>query len=92
MARYRPIDFMGKKDDEPAMVENWLERTEQMLVQMHCTREKKLQCAISLLQDEAYHWWVSVIRTAPPESVTWKFFLDEFKKQYVGCIYLKDTR
>ena len=22
MARYRPVDFMGKKDDEPAMAEN----------------------------------------------------------------------
>ena len=55
MARYRPIDFMGKKDDEPAMAENWLERTERMLVQMHCIAEEKLECAISLLQDEAYH-------------------------------------
>ena len=92
MARYRPIDFMGKKDDEPAMAENWLERTERMLVQMHCTVERKLECAISLLQEEAYYWWVSVIRTAPPKSVTWKFFLDEFKKQYVGRIYLNNMR
>ena len=92
MARYRPIDFMGKKDDEPATAENWLERTERMLVQMHCTTEEKLECAISLLQEEAYHWWVSVIRTASPESVTWKFFLDEFKKQYVGRIYLNNMR
>ena len=92
MARYRPIDFMGKKDDEPAMVENWLERTERMLVQMHCTVEEKLECAVSLLQEEAYHWWVSVIRTAPSESVTWKFFLDEFKKQYAGRIYLNNMR
>ena len=92
MTRYRPIDFMGKKDDEPAMAENWLERTERMLVQMHCTAEEKLECAISLLQEEAYHWWVSVIRTAPPESVTRKFFLDEFKKQYVGRIYLNNMR
>ena len=22
MARYRPVDFMGKKDDQPSMVEN----------------------------------------------------------------------
>ena len=92
MARYRPIDFMGKKDDEPVMAENWLERTERMLVQIHCIAEEKLECAISLLQDEAYHWWVSVIRTAPPKSVTWKFFLDEFKKQYVGRIYLNNMR
>ena len=54
MARYRPIDFLGKKEDEPSMVKNWLERIEQMLVQMHCTSEEKLECATSLLQDEAY--------------------------------------
>ena len=63
-----------------------------MLVQMHYTAEEKLECAISLLQEEAYHWRVSVIRTAPPESVTWKFFLDEFKKKYVGRIYLNNMR
>ena len=32
IVRYRPIDFMGKKDDEPVMAENWLEMTERMLV------------------------------------------------------------
>ena len=92
MARYRSVDFMGRKDDEPSVAKNWLERTERMLVQMHCTVEEKLECAISLLQDEAYQWWVSVTRTAPQESMTWKFFLDEFKKQYVGRIYLNNMR
>ena len=37
MTKYRPIYFLGKKDDEPSMMENWLERTERMLRQMHCT-------------------------------------------------------
>ena len=63
-----------------------------MLVKMHCTTEEKLECATSLLQDEAYQWWVSVTRIAPPERVTWKFFLDEFKKHYVGRIYLSNMR
>ena len=31
MVRYRPIDFLGKKDDEPSMAENWLKRIERML-------------------------------------------------------------
>ena len=92
MARYRLVDFMGKKDDEPAMAKNWLERTKRMLVQMHCTAEEKLECATSLLQDEAYQWWVSMTKTAPPERVTWRFFLDEFKKHYVGRIYLNNMR
>ena len=37
MARYQPVDFMGRKDDEPSIAKNWLERTERMLMQMHCT-------------------------------------------------------
>ena len=59
---------------------------------MHCTLEQNLECATSLLQDEAYQWWVSMTKTAPPESVTLKFFLVEFKKQYVGHIYLNNMR
>ena len=74
------------------MAENWLERTERMLVQMHCTPDESLECATALLQDEAYQWWVSMTRTAPPGSITWKFFLDEFKKHYVGRIYLANMR
>ena len=31
-------------------------------------------------------------RTAPPESVTWEFFIAEFRKQYVGHIYLSNMR
>ena len=31
MEKYQPIDFLGKKDDEPSMAENWLERIERML-------------------------------------------------------------
>ena len=92
MSRYQPVDFMGKKEDEPSMAEIWLERTEQMFAQMHCTTEEKLEFATSLLQDEAYQWWVSMTRTAPLESIIWKFFLDEFKKHYVGRIYLANLR
>ena len=31
MAKYRPIDFLGKKDDDPSMAKNWLKRTKRML-------------------------------------------------------------
>ena len=92
MEKYRPIDFLGKKDDEPSMAENWFKRTERMLRKMHCTPEENLECAASLLQDEAYQWWVSVTRTAPTESVMWELFLAEFMKQYVGRIYLSSMR
>ena len=79
---------MGRKEDEPSMAENWLERTERM----HCTPDESMECATALLQDEAYQWWVSMTRNASPGSITWKFFLDEFNKQYVGRIYLANMR
>ena len=63
-----------------------------MLVKMHCTPDESFEYTASLLQDEAYQWWVSVARTAPLERVTWKFFLGEFKKHYVDCIYLSNMR
>ena len=63
-----------------------------MLVQMYCIAEDKLECEISLLQDKAYQWWVSVTSTAPLESITWEFFLIEFRKHYVGRIYLSNMR
>ena len=56
------------------------------------TSKEKLECETSLLQDEAYQKWVSMTRTAPPERVTWRFFLDEFKKHYVGRIYFIKMR
>ena len=86
------MDFLGKKDDESSMEENWLKRTERMLRQMHFTPEENLECATSLLQDETYRWWLSVNRTAPPEGITWEFFLIEFRKKYVGHIYLSNMR
>ena len=92
MEKYQPLDFLGKKDDEPSMVEIWLERTEGMLWKMHWTLEQNLECATSSLQDEAYQLWVSMTTTAPSESVTWEFFLAEFRKQYVGRIYLSNMR
>ena len=69
------MDFLGKKDDEPSMAENWLERTERLLLQMHCTPKENLECATSLLHDEAYQWWLFVTRTASPEGITLEFFL-----------------
>ena len=59
---------------------------------MHCTPDENLECATSLLKDETYHWWLSVTRIAPPEGITWEFFLTKFRKQYVGRIYLSNMR
>ena len=57
-----------------------------------CTPEENLECATSLIQDYAYQWWVSVTRTAPPENITWDFFIAEFRKKYMGRICLSSMK
>ncbi|KAK9026783.1 hypothetical protein V6N11_039617 [Hibiscus sabdariffa] len=45
----------------------------------------------SLLADEALSWWETTL-TTPAEKITWKFFVDEFKKKYISEQYLNDRR
>ncbi|KAL5816917.1 hypothetical protein ACOSQ3_025295 [Xanthoceras sorbifolium] len=63
LAKYRPTDFHGRKDEDASAAEYWFERTDIILEQMHCTPEERLECAVSLLQEDAYQWWTSIIQT-----------------------------
>ncbi|KAL5754379.1 hypothetical protein ACOSP7_022599 [Xanthoceras sorbifolium] len=92
LVRYRPTNFHGRKDEDASTVEYWFERTNRILEQMHCTPEEKLECAVSLLQEDAYHWWTSIIQTVRPEDRTWDFFQKEFRRKYVGRIYLDNMK
>ena len=60
--------------------------------QLPCSYEHKLECAIALLADQALSWWETTTLTAPAESVTWDFFLTDFKKKYVSEQYLDERR
>ncbi|XP_057984564.1 uncharacterized protein LOC131169360 [Hevea brasiliensis] len=53
LQKYGVIDFKGKKEDDPAAAEYWLEWTERVLQQLHCIVEQQLECALALLQEEA---------------------------------------
>ncbi|KAL5818559.1 hypothetical protein ACOSQ4_022401 [Xanthoceras sorbifolium] len=70
LAKYRPTDFHGRKDEDVSAAEYWFERTDRILQQMHCTPEEKLECAVSLLQEDAYQWWTSIIQSVRPEDRT----------------------
>ncbi|KAL5775879.1 hypothetical protein ACOSP7_013436 [Xanthoceras sorbifolium] len=59
---------------------------------MHCTPEESLECAVSLLQEDAYHWWTAITRTMRPAERTWEFFQREFRKKYVGRIYIENMK
>ncbi len=51
-----------------------------------------MECALSLLQEDAYRWWVIVSRVVQPVKITWEFFLAEFRKKYISHVYLKARR
>lgn len=54
LSKYRAEEFRGKKDDDPARVEYWLENTLQVLVELMCTLKDCLRCAVKLLKEESY--------------------------------------
>ncbi|KAL5831472.1 hypothetical protein ACOSQ4_016826 [Xanthoceras sorbifolium] len=60
LAKYRPTDFHGRRDEDASVAEYWFERTERILQQLHCTPEESLECAVLLLQEDAYQWWTSI--------------------------------
>ncbi|KAL4296401.1 hypothetical protein GQ457_12G015750 [Hibiscus cannabinus] len=77
----------------PEEAEYWLERTTQIVTKkLACSDEHKLECAIALLSDEALSWWETTTLTTQEEKVTWKFFIEEFKKKYISDQYLNDRR
>ncbi|KAL5734555.1 hypothetical protein ACOSP7_032416 [Xanthoceras sorbifolium] len=70
LAKYRPTDFHGRRDEDASAAEYWFEQTERILQQLHCTPEKSLECAVSLLQEDAYQWWTSIAQIVRHEERT----------------------
>ncbi|KAK8600521.1 hypothetical protein V6N12_050374 [Hibiscus sabdariffa] len=93
LAQHRAYTFTSTDEANPEVAEYWLETTVRILTkQLPCSDEHKLECAIALLADQALSWWETTILKALAESVTWKFFLEEFKKKYVSEQYLDERR
>ncbi|KAL5844407.1 hypothetical protein ACOSQ4_010365 [Xanthoceras sorbifolium] len=92
LVRYRPTDFHGRKDLDASAAEYWFERTDRILQQMHCTPEERLECAVSLLQEDAYQWWTSIIQSVRLEDRTWELFQKEFWRKYISRIYLDNMK
>ena len=90
--KYGAEDFKGQLTDDSPAAEYWLERTERILEQLHCTDEEKLECAVSLLQESAYQWWTTVRSRMEGTVITWPLFLREFRDKYVGDAYIEARR
>ncbi|XP_016690685.1 uncharacterized protein [Gossypium hirsutum] len=80
----RAKEFRGRPDDDPVKAEYWLQNTIRVFEEIVCSLDDYLRCDVSLLKEEAYNWWSTIVAVVPKEKITWKFFQSEFKKKYVG--------
>ncbi|KAJ8752343.1 hypothetical protein K2173_003979 [Erythroxylum novogranatense] len=89
LRKFGAVDFSGTTNPEEAKA--WLKRTERVLVQMRCSDEDKLDYAVSLLQGDALHWWESVPHSqVVPPVLTWRDFVEVFRKKYLSRVYVQD--
>ena len=77
-------EFRANIDDDAEKAEFWLENSIRVFDELSCTPEECLKCATSLLRDSAYNWWKTLISVVPKERVTWEFFQEEFRKNYIS--------
>ncbi|XP_049374799.1 uncharacterized protein LOC125839859 [Solanum verrucosum] len=86
MRKMGGVEFEGTVD--PTDAEQWLDRMERVFEQLECSDVVKFKYAISLLQKDAYYWWVSVLNAkVKPHILTWDDFLREFRLKYVPPAY-----
>ncbi|XP_049360768.1 uncharacterized protein LOC125825482 [Solanum verrucosum] len=86
MRKMGGVEFEGTVD--PTDVEQWLERMKRVFEQLECSDVAKFKYSISLLQNDAYDWWVSVPNAkVKPPILTWDNFLKEFPMKYVPSAY-----
>ncbi|XP_052479539.1 uncharacterized protein LOC128034738 [Gossypium raimondii] len=90
--KYGAEEFRAAIDDDPEMIEFWLENTTRVLEELSCTPEECLKCAVSLLKDTAYHWWNTKASVVPKEEITWEFFQTEIRKKYISGRFLDQKR
>ncbi|PPS09555.1 hypothetical protein GOBAR_AA11089 [Gossypium barbadense] len=69
-----------------------LDRVEHLMsemIAMGCSDMDKLGCVVSLLDGEAHHWWLIVEHGTALERVEWDFFLESFRRKFMGEQYLE---
>ncbi|XP_017628646.1 uncharacterized protein LOC108471557 [Gossypium arboreum] len=52
----------------PIVAEYWLEATEHIMIDLNYTPIQKLRGVVSLLWDEAYQWWLTIVKSAQLEQ------------------------
>ena len=86
--RHGVEEFHGTNMEESDKAKFWLEKLQRILEEVRCPPDHRVSCAVSLLQSEAYDWWKLALRSPRIlNSMTWEFFVQEFKAKYVIEMY-----
>ena len=86
--RHVAEEFHGSSMKESKKAEFWLEKLDRVLEEVRCPSDQRASCAVSLLQGEAYDWWKLVLKSPRiPHPMTWEFFVQEFRENYVTDMY-----
>ena len=76
MRRHGVEEFHGTSLEESDKAEYWLERLHRVLEEVRFPPKKKVACAVSFLQSEAYDWWKLVLKCPRfPDPMPWNFFV-----------------
>ncbi|XP_016675306.1 uncharacterized protein [Gossypium hirsutum] len=67
--------FRANTEDDAERAEIWLENSIRVFNELSCTPEECLKCAISLLRDDAYHWWKTLI--------SGRMSISEYEREFV---------
>ncbi|GMI63449.1 hypothetical protein HRI_000014200 [Hibiscus trionum] len=92
LERLRSLGDEEFRGSTPERSELWLEKTVRILAQMGCVGARRLGCVISLLQGDAYSWWVTITTGVPEAEIGWDFFESGFRKIYLGPRYLDEKK
>ena len=86
--RHETEEFHGSSMEESAKAEFWLEKLERVLEKVRCPPNQRASCVVSLLQGETYDWWKLVLKSPGiPNPMTWEFFVQELRAEYVIDMY-----
>ena len=86
--RHGADEFHGSSMEELEKAEFWLEKLERVLEEVSCPPDQRASCAVSLLLGEACDWWKLVLKSPGiPNPLTWEFFIQEFRANYVIDMY-----
>ena len=74
--------------EESDKADLWLEKLQRIVEDVRCPPDKRVTCAVSLLQGSACDWWKLVLRSSRlPDPIPWEFFVQEFRAKYVSNMY-----